>query len=182
MIRFEDKRVIGGAAIVSLILLIAVAIEERHSPVVPLVVALGAIGQIWVAVMLWRLTKAQFDFTKGATERQIRSSTYERRVGIILGWSQSSLQIGYTDINEENVSKLRGLLSEIELLFGLAEKEQAKAACDAARAARNRSREVRAQDAVLRDDPVYREHIDMFKEAQKRTWIALKTKTGIETV
>ena len=181
MIRVEDKRLIGTAAVASIVLLVAATIGGKDSRADVFVSSVGALGQVWIAVMLWHLAREQFAFTKSAAEREDRTSNYDRRAAVQTEWSRASLQIGYTGINEANVAALHGLLNKIEHLFGVSEKASAKEACEAASAARKRAREVASLGIKLNEDDAYRNEIDRFKAAQKATYEALKARTGIAT-
>lgn len=174
MVKLEDKRVIGGAAGVSAVLLAFATIGGKDSHADVFVTSLGALGQVWIAVMLWHLAKEQFSFTKQATDRELRSSNYERRHALLKEWSAASTQIGITDFNEVNLAALYGLPARIGQLFGSEEKGYASATCTAASDAKKRRKIVLAAGSDPSKDDEYRGHIQRFREQQSLTYNALR--------
>lgn len=174
MVKLEDKRVIGGAAGVSAVLLIYATIGGKDSHADVFVTSLGALGQVWIAVMLWHLAKQQFVFTKQAADRELRSSNYDRRYALLKEWSTSSTQIGITDFNEANLATLNALPSKIEHLFGTEEKALARATCTAASEAKKRRKIILAEGTDPSKDDEYRGHIQRFRDHQSLTYNALR--------
>lgn len=177
--KIENRHFVIAAAAVSVVLLVVATIGGKDSRAEVFVSSVGALGQVWIALMLWHLTRQQFEHSKASSEREARISSYELRAELLADWEKYSLQIGYTVINEDNVRELRRLRHRIERLFGKAEKEIATAACDAASAAVRRARLVEAP-GKLNEDAEYRGHIDRFKERRHAVWAALKDKTAID--
>lgn len=64
--------------IVGLITIYAAA-EKKNEPFNAAVTALGAVGQVFFAYMVWRLGREQFEFTKQVSERQNRIASYPAR-------------------------------------------------------------------------------------------------------
>lgn len=178
--KIENRHFVIAAAVVSIVLLAAATIGGKDSPAEVFVSSVGALGQVWIALMLWHLTRQQFEHSKSSSEREARISVYELRSTLLDDWRKYSLQIGYTAINEDNVKELRRLRQRIERLFGKVEMEMAKVACDAANAANKRARQLAGTQEKLNEDLIYRGHIDRFKQAQQATWVALEEKTSVD--
>lgn len=169
-----------AAATVSFGLLVGVCVTDEHSLAARLVAALGALGQVWIAALLLYLTWQQFQFMKWSTEHNSRITNYERRKALHERWNKSSLQIGYTNLNVDNVTALAGLLGEITWLFGAEARTQADAAVKAARAARKRAAIVLKAGNELSSDDEYRACIDKFQDLKAAVWRIMQDRTKLD--
>jgi len=65
---------------VMVVLIIFATVEGKDSPITAFFIAFGAAGQVFLALMVYRLSRQQFDFQRKAEERQRQIDLYPLRL------------------------------------------------------------------------------------------------------
>lgn len=132
MLRLESKytKYIVSAAIVISIIVVGMAVwKGKDSGPEIFISGVGALGQVWIAVMLFILTVKQFAYQKSADASQEkkeeifadltdRSQNFDRRYSLMDKFNEYKKRIGVRDFDLDQVRLFRTLRADMRLIFG----------------------------------------------------------------
>jgi hypothetical protein len=165
---------------VSLVVLALATISGKDSRIEIFIGALGTLGQMWIAVLLYLLSREQFRFTKASADQEHRTANYDRRVELQRNFSSACKGIGFTALSEENVQKLRAHIRAIDDLFGVDAKLLADETYQAALSAKRIAQQLGHDSKAMQGDPEYRACIETFREKQRDIYLLMRDRTGVE--
>lgn len=175
-----QKRVLGAALATTLTLILLATVFGKDSRFDVLISAVGALGQIWIAGMLYVLAKAQFAHQQRTDQANHAMYLYPNRVELQKEFREAKREIGTTAVNPDHVNALAPLGPRIAQLFGREIGEGAKSCTTLARKALERARSLNDERAKMTQDEELRSIIKAFREAEETVYRGMTEKIRIE--
>lgn len=174
----KDKAVLIAFA-ATVVLLALTTYYGKDSRTEVFVSSIGALGQVWIAAMLYFLARDQFLHSKLVAKAQDRSENFERRVTLQQQFSNSCKEIGTTKMNGENIGEMKKCIVKIGYLFGEEAKAMASECHSIAVEANKKFNEITAAGDKTRGDTELQKLVEKFRSTQHTTYRLMAANTGV---